>query len=206
MADEVGGERPEVHSRFAFFGSSSFLYRMLILLCVVALSIPVFYKGRPSREYSIPAAFSVMSSTQKYVRISGAVRHPGIYVTTVNAMTIAAIKMADPISPDVQGLSGFNAAEIVSNGMALHLAIQPDGAQMLTKSSMSTSERLVMGIPLDINTMSEADFDRVPGIGPLMAKRIVMYRQSNGGFMVVSDLQLIEGIGEKKYKQLALLF
>ena len=206
MTDEVGGERPEVHSRFAFFGSSSFLYRILILLCAVALSIPVFYKGRPSREHSIPAAFSVMSSTQKYVRISGAVRHPGIYAVSVNAMTMAAIIMADPLSPVVQGVSGFNAAEIVSNGMVLHLVVQPDGALLLTKSSMTTSERLVMGIPLDINTMSEADFDRVPGIGPLMAKRIVLYRQNNGGFMVVSDLQLIEGIGEKKYKQLALFF
>ena len=206
MTDEVGGERPEVHSRFAFLGSSSFLFRMLILLCAVAISIPVLYKGRPGRDHSIPAAFSIMSSTQKYVRISGAVRHPGIYAAPVNAMTITAIKMADPVSPVVQGVSGIDAAEIVSNGMALHLAVRTDGALLVTKSSMTTSERLVMGISLDINTMSEADFDRVPGIGPLMAKRIVLYRQKNGGLMAVSDLQLIEGIGKKKYKHLALFF
>ena len=55
-----------------------------------------------------------------------------------------------------------------------------------------------LAISLDISTMSEADFDRLPGIGPALAKRIVTYRQLNGGVLHVNDLTAIEGISEKK--------
>jgi competence protein ComEA len=57
---------------------------------------------------------------------------------------------------------------------------------------------MVLGIPLDISSMSEADFDRLPGIGPALAKRIVTYRQLNGGNLRFNDLAAIEGMGEKK--------
>jgi competence protein ComEA len=50
--------------------------------------------------------------------------------------------------------------------------------------------------------LNEADFDRLPGVGPALAKRIVEYRQNNGGILRVEDLLAIEGIGEKKYQQL----
>jgi competence protein ComEA len=74
------------------------------------------------------------------------------------------------------------------------------------KSQIAVNERLVMGIPLDINTMSEADFDKVPGIGPMLARRIVIYRQNNGGSMAVADLLSVEGIGDKKYFRLLKYF
>lgn len=193
-------------SRLAFFHSSRFLRRLLLLICAIALSTTVMYKSRPGREHSAPAAFSVSSSSHGYVRISGNVRHAGIYPITANLVTSSAIKMAAPLSAAMDRLSEADAAVPLVNGIALHVTVRPDGALLLTKSQMTANERLVMGIPLDINAMNEDDFDRMPGIGPIMAKRIVMYRQNNGGIMVVNDLLSIEGIGEKKYKQLVKYF
>jgi competence protein ComEA len=63
-----------------------------------------------------------------------------------------------------------------------------------------------MGIPMDINNMDESDLEKVQGIGPALAKRIVLYRQNNGGQMSVQDLLLVEGIGEKKYDVLRKYF
>jgi competence protein ComEA len=63
-----------------------------------------------------------------------------------------------------------------------------------------------MGIPLDIDSSSEADLDKVPGIGPALAKSIVQYRHNNGGHMSVQDLHLVEGVGEKKFKTLNKFF
>jgi competence protein ComEA len=63
-----------------------------------------------------------------------------------------------------------------------------------------------MGIPLDITTISEADLDKVPGIGPALARRIVQYRQNNGGRMSVKDLLSVDGIGEKKSAALRKFF
>ncbi len=92
------------------------------------------------------------------------------------------------------------------NGSAVTLVQQADGSHLLTVDQMTASERMVLGIPLDISTMNEADFDRLPGIGPALAKRIVEYRQKNGGILSVGDLAAIEGIGEKKYNTIRAYF
>jgi competence protein ComEA len=162
-------------------------------------------KSRSGRENPARAAYSVPSS-RGYVRISGDVRHAGMYPLSANMMTIAAIKLAEPLPASLDGIMGDDSAAYLENGMALHVTVRPNGTLLLTKSRMPVSERLVMGVPLDINAMSEVDFDKVPGIGPKMAKRIAEYRQNNGGRMTVPDLLLIDGIGEKKYNRLLKYF
>ena len=201
-----GAERTGIRSRCSFQSSPHFFHRVLLLMCATAISVPLIYSGRPGREKSTRAAFSVLSSPRGYVRISGDVRHPGIYPIAVNEMTISAIKMAGPMPPIENGISKNDATAYLENGMDLRVAIRPDGTIQLSKNKMTTGERLVLKVPLEINAMSESDFDRVPGIGPTIAKRIAEYRQSNGGRMEVSDLLSIEGIGEKKFNHLLKYF
>ncbi|MEI7817041.1 MAG: helix-hairpin-helix domain-containing protein, partial [Desulfuromonadales bacterium] len=83
---------------------------------------------------------------------------------------------------------------------------QSERLQLMTLEQMTVSERLVLNIPLDISSMSEIDFDRLPGIGPSLANRIIMHRQNNGGILRLEDLVSIEGIGEKKYKNIKKYF
>lgn len=56
---------------------------------------------------------------------------------------------------------------------------------------------------LDLNAATEADLVRLPGIGPVMAKRIVEYRQAHGSFKRLDDLRQVKGIGVKTYAKLA---
>ncbi|MCI0693186.1 helix-hairpin-helix domain-containing protein [candidate division KSB1 bacterium] len=56
---------------------------------------------------------------------------------------------------------------------------------------------------LDLNMAVEADLVRLPGIGPVMAKRIVEYRQAHGPFKRLDDLRQVKGIGAKTYAKLA---
>jgi competence protein ComEA len=199
------GESSETRSQ-CFYRSPHFYYRVLLLICAVAISFPLIYKSRPDREHSIRTAFAALSTSRGYVRIGGDVKYPGVYPIGVNTMTIAAIKMAEPLSASMGRFSEADVAAHVGSGTVLHVSVRPDGILLLTRSQMTASERLVMGIPLDINAMSEADFDKLPGIGPVMAKRISEYRQKNGGTMKVTDLLSIEGIGEKKYNNLLRYF
>ena len=51
---------------------------------------------------------------------------------------------------------------------------------------------------ININTATAAQLDTLPGIGPVLAQRIIDYRQANGPFTSLSQLMLVEGIGEKR--------
>jgi competence protein ComEA len=55
---------------------------------------------------------------------------------------------------------------------------------------------------LDLNRATEQDFVSLPGIGPVLAGRIVEYRKGIGGFHQVEDLREVKGIGKKKFEQI----
>jgi competence protein ComEA len=60
--------------------------------------------------------------------------------------------------------------------------------------------------PLDLNTATEAELVRLPGIGPSRARDIVAYRERHGSFSRVADLDRIPGIGPAALAKLSPLF
>ena len=55
---------------------------------------------------------------------------------------------------------------------------------------------------LNLNTATQADLEKLPGVGPAMAKQILDYRQKNNGFKKIEELMNIKGIGEKSFLKL----
>lgn len=55
-----------------------------------------------------------------------------------------------------------------------------------------------VSFPVNINTADAETLAALPGIGQVLAKRILAYRQQNGSFRVVEEITNVEGIGEKK--------
>lgn len=156
---------------------------------------------------SIPsAAFSVTSSAGVTVKVSGDVRYPGIYRLSANKLTVDAINMAVPLRPLKKIEPEQMATLPVRGAMALELHYSTAERAVITVTTISSVERIVLGIPLDINVMTVEDFDRLPGVGAALAQRIISYRQKNGGIMSVEDLRDVEGIGESKYSTLRSFF
>lgn len=162
-------------------------------------------KSRKGQDPPAFTAFSTLSSGCVSVKISGDVRHPGIYRVSANSMAISVINMAEPLRPLLKPLSD-PAVGPMQDGAAVKLTMFPDGAYLLDIDQMTVSEHMLLGVPLDIARLGEADFERLPGIGPALARRIIEYRQNNGDFLRVDDLIEVEGIGEKKFNSLKGLF
>jgi competence protein ComEA len=56
--------------------------------------------------------------------------------------------------------------------------------------------------PLDLNAATAADLDGLPGIGPVLAGRIVAWRSEHGRFARVEELTEVAGIGDKVFERL----
>jgi comEA protein len=55
---------------------------------------------------------------------------------------------------------------------------------------------------VNVNSASAAELERLPGIGPALAQRIVAHREKNGAFKKLEDLMLVRGIGEKSFARI----
>jgi len=55
---------------------------------------------------------------------------------------------------------------------------------------------------VDLNDGTSAEFEHLPGIGAVLAERIVAHRASHGAFQRVEDLVQVPGIGKKRFQQL----
>lgn len=56
---------------------------------------------------------------------------------------------------------------------------------------------------VNVNTATAADLERLPGIGPVLARRIVEHREARGLFRRIEDVREVKGIGPKLYQRLA---
>jgi competence protein ComEA len=83
-------------------------------------------------------------------------------------------------------------------------ASNPASAQVRSAGSSSRSTKL--GRPgegtVNINTAGAEELQRLPGIGPSYAARIIQFRRENGPFTSPEQLMDVSGIGEKKYEKM----
>jgi competence ComEA-like helix-hairpin-helix protein len=70
------------------------------------------------------------------------------------------------------------------------------------EKKMSGAHQILCGMKVELNEASEMDLERVPGIGPKLAKRILEERDLHNGFQSVEDLLSMKGIGPKRLDQI----
>ena len=88
-------------------------------------------------------------------------------------------------------LANVNLAQPLKDGMQIRVPERADAGGSAAHLAETDGK-------IHINTADEKKLDELPGVGPIMAKRIVEYRNEHGPFESVEDFAKIRGIGEEK--------
>lgn len=127
------------------------------------------------------------------VSVAGAVNEPGIVELEEGARVADAIEAAGGLTEGAD--PGFlNLARVVADG---DLVAVPDTAATGAPAPGTGGTGLV-----NINVAGAAELDALNGIGPVLAERIIEYRQANGSFQSVDELSEVSGIGTALLDQL----
>ncbi len=133
------------------------------------------------------------------VDVRGAVHAPGVYELTPGARMQDAILAAGGLSPSAD-LSTVNLARRLRDGEVVAILELPraGGTPGAPASDDLVDDAAVTApIRLNLNTATPAELNALPGIGDVIAERIVRFREENGPFRSVDDLIHVEGISDR---------
>jgi competence protein ComEA len=142
------------------------------------------------------------------VAVAGKVRRPGVVSLPAGARVIDAVRAAGGALPGVD-LGLLNLARRLSDG-ELVVVGGPAGSDAASAAagpasgpaSGSADPAGAPGTPLDLNAATAEQLDALPGVGPVLAQRIVEFRTVHGRFDSVDQLRDVDGIGDSKFAQL----
>lgn len=153
--------------------------------------------ARASRSPASPPVGQVArTSAAIVVSVVGRVARPGLVTLSPGARVADAIEGAGGLLAGADPAS-VNLAAVVSDGQQVSVGV-PGVAAGPSNGSAAAS-----GAPLDLNAATAGDLDGLPGIGPVLAQRIVAFRQEHGRFASVEQLNDVPGIGPALYARLA---
>lgn len=169
--------------------------RGALALAVVALVAAlvagfVLLRSRPSAQpLTVPPAVggaAVATGTELVVDVAGRVRRPGLVRLAVGARVDDALRAAGGVLPGVR-TDALNLARKLA-----------DGEQVLVGVAAAAAGPGSPGL-LNLNTATASDIEQLPGIGPVLAQKIVDWRTEHQRFASVDQLREVSGIGESKF-------
>jgi competence protein ComEA len=170
-----------------------------------AASRPPSSAAAPVAQASPSAVASPTRSAHVVVDVAGQVRHPGVATLPAGARVIDALTWAGGALPGTN-TSSIDLARPLTDGEQVYLGPPGGGASAAAPapaaSGGASSGSSAPSGPLDLNTATAEQLDTLPGVGPVLAGRIVDWRTTHGRFTSVDELQQVQGLGGKKFETL----
>jgi competence protein ComEA len=158
---------------------------------VRSLPRPVEVRAEPSGPSAGgELAASPSAEVPLLVDVAGWVRSPGVYAFAEGSRVIDAIEAAGGARPGAL-LQALNLAALLVDGT--QILVPKDGAP---GAPVVGSTGSAAGGLINVNTASATDLEALPGIGEVIAQRIVDHRTANGPFTSVDQLVDVSGIGD----------
>lgn len=161
--------------------------------------------GQPTTQPSSPQSpGSGAEAPQQVVvvYVAGKVRHPGLVRAPTGSRVADVLTLAGGALRGVD-LTTLNLARLVADGEQIIVGqpaqptpTEPPGA------TTSAARPSAPNTPVNLNTATLDQLDTLPGVGPVLAQRILDFRTQNGPFTTVDQLQEVPGVGPKKFDSL----
>lgn len=161
---------------------------------------PVVTLPDPVATSSASAAIEVLGEVTVHVR--GRVVRPGVVTLPAGSRVVDAIEAVGGLRPGAS-TGELNLARVLVDGEQVAVGVRAagqdtsGGGPAVTDATGDASATL-----LDINTATAIELEALPGIGPVLAQRIVQWREDNGTFTDVEVLGEVTGIGDALMAQL----
>jgi competence protein ComEA len=170
------------------------------------------FPARVAPEPTMPAGpdgvdpSAASASGEVVVAVAGKVRRPGLVRLPAGARVADAVEAAGGPLPGTD-VAFLNLARKVTDGELILVGVTaPPGAAGDAAPAAGgpggAGTGVGPGAPVNLNTATLADLDSLPGVGPVLAQRIVDHRERHGAFRAIGDLRQVDGIGEARYEQL----
>ncbi len=137
------------------------------------------------------------------VHVAGQVAQPGLIRLPAGSRVDDALHAAGGALPGVD-LSDLNLARLLSDGEQVAVGIEgaADAQPGRGAADGGAAAAGSGGGLVDLNHATLEELDTLPGVGPVLAQRILDWRSANGQFTTVDELQEVSGIGPKVFATL----
>lgn len=146
------------------------------------------------------------------VHITGAVKKNGIVKLKDGARIYDAIEMAGGSTDDAD-LSKINLAYVLEDGQKVYIPKigeinQENAEEEYITFEYGNNKNIIQDYnkggneKVNINTANQTELETLPGIGTATAEKIIDYRNKNGKFSSIEDIQNVKGIGDAKYENI----
>ncbi|EGP4755862.1 competence protein ComEA [Enterococcus faecium] len=161
-----------------------------------------------SEENQLPEGNTVEEDARPkvmYTDIKGSVKEPGIYSFSSEERVYDVLKRAGGLLEEADS-DRINFSAKIEDQQVLYIpAVGEEPPEHLNQSASSEGKQSTADTEpskININTASPSELQQIPGIGSVKAQEIIRFREENGSFQKVEDLQEISGIGEKTVEKL----
>lgn len=154
--------------------------------------------GIPEGGNGIPPVLrqDIESDNRVKIDVAGEVKKPGVYGLEKGARVEDALRVAGGLGEEADGEwveVNINKAKILMDGEKIYIPRSGEVAVVWGETSSGL---------ISINSGDVTELDKLEGIGPALAGRIIDYREANGGFKDINELKLVPGIGDKLFERI----
>jgi competence protein ComEA len=177
---------------------------VLLALAVVGAGLVVIVRSSDppapavERVAATPAAEASPSpSGRVVVHVSGQVTTPGVYELPEGSRVQDALEAAGGPLAEADP-NALNLAAVLADGQKVTI---PKPGEVLADDGTGTAQGAgVPGARVNLNLATQAQLEELPGVGPVLAQRIITHRQTKGRFTSPRQLLEVSGFGPKKYE------